>query len=459
MSGPKVVRIVTREELIANCEKHLARLEAALQRWEKVGRRNGLLSDEEIKRAHKRSAELRSLLAVDQFTKLQQHVPDEIAHFKADMERRLSEAAARAAAARLYGSRLAAMAQQILDRCARGEKSISDTQRRELQAVVQSKGADRERAEKVLAAALASGIAGAAMTLTPEQRALAERLRGDERAGSLEEWLQDNVTETDAFALKADKAIEELSLVAGEEEAAPLAARYRAVLAEPVGRRRQMLADTLMLDAGRALAGAKATAEALRALELEAVSLSSIDRPQARELAQRISAAVAARDTSDAKVLTKQVTALVEQERKALAAKALRSAIVNALKELGYEVREGMETAAPQDGKVILRRAANAEMGVEVAGIHGGGRVQFRPVRFGSSASASDQRKDRDIERIWCSDFERLKEKISRANGNVEVQHARAVGEVPVLVVTDDMRSHERRPEIVRSPAQARLIK
>jgi hypothetical protein len=337
--------------------------------------------------------------------------------------------------------------------------SLSDAQKRVLQAVVQSQGADRERAEKVLAEALASGIAGAATALTPEQRALADRLRGDKKGESLEKWLQDNVTADDVLALKADKAIEELSLIAGEEEAAPLAVRYRAVLAEPVGRRRQMLADTLMLDAGRALAGAKARAEALRALELEAVPLSSIDGFRARDLAQRISAAIAARDARDAEALMKQATTLVEQERKALAAKAQRSAIVNALKELGYEVREGMETAAPQDGKVVLRRAANAEMGVEVAGIHGGGRVQFRPVRFGSSASAGDQRKDRDIETIWCSDFERLKEKISRANGNVEVQHVRAVGEVPVLVITDDMRSHERRPEIKRSPAQARLIK
>src|SRR5262249_51802066 len=147
MSGPKVVRIVTREELIANCEKHLARLEAALQRWEKVGRRNGLLSDEEIKGAQKRCAGLRSLLASDQFAKLQKQVPGEIAHFKTDMERRLSDAAARAAAARLYASRLATMAQQILDRCASGEKSISDTLRHELQVVVQSKGADREHAE------------------------------------------------------------------------------------------------------------------------------------------------------------------------------------------------------------------------------------------------------------------------------------------------------------------------
>jgi hypothetical protein len=164
---------------------------------------------------------------------------------------------------------------------------------------------------------------------------------------------------------------------------------------------------------------------------------------------------VAARDTSDAEVLTKQVTALVEQERKALAAKAQRSAIVTALKELGYEVREGMETAAPQGGKVILRRAANAEMGVEVAGIQGGGRIQFRPVRFGSPASAGANQKDRDIETVWCSDFERLKEKIRDANGNLEVQQARPVGEVPVLFIIDDMQSDQRRPE-VRASAQAR---
>src|SRR5215831_5379181 len=97
-----------------------------------------------------------------------------------------------------------------------------------------------------------------------------------------------------------------LSLVAGEEEAAPLAARYRAVLAEPVGRRRQMLADTLMLDASRALAGAKARAEALRALELEAASLSLVESEQAKELAQRVSAALVARDSRAAETLKKQ---------------------------------------------------------------------------------------------------------------------------------------------------------
>jgi signal recognition particle subunit SEC65 len=204
---------------------------------------------------------------------------------------------------------------------------------------------------------MASGPAA----LTPEQRALAERLRGGDQTRSLDEWLQDALTEADAHALKTDKAIEELSLIAGEQEAAPLAARYRAVLAEPVGRRRQMLADTLMLDTVNALAAVKATAEALRSLELKAASLASMDTPQAKELAQRVAAAVAGRDAAAAQTLMKQVAAVVEQERKALAARARQSAIVNALKDLGYEVREGMQTATAQDSNVVVRRAANAE--------------------------------------------------------------------------------------------------
>jgi hypothetical protein len=217
--------------------------------------------------------------------------------------------------------------------------------------------------EKILAEALALGMATEEAMLTPEQRALSERLRDRENARSFEDWLQSTLQEPEEFTLSADKAIEELSLVAGVEEAAPLAARYRALLEEPAERRRQMLKDTLMLDVGNALVAAKARTEALRALELEAGCLSLIETPQAKELAQKVSAALAARDSRTAEGLKKQVAAVLDQRRRALAAKAQRSAIINALKELGYEVREGMATVVPQEGKVILRRAANADRG------------------------------------------------------------------------------------------------
>ena len=39
MSGPKVVRIVTREENEAICRGMLARIDAALEEWAETGRR------------------------------------------------------------------------------------------------------------------------------------------------------------------------------------------------------------------------------------------------------------------------------------------------------------------------------------------------------------------------------------------------------------------------------------
>ena len=74
-------------------------------------------------------------------------------------------------------------------------------------------------------------------------------------------------------------------------------------------------------------------------------------------------------------------------------------------------------------------------MGVEVAGIHTGGRVQFRPVRFGPAASAGDSRRDRDIETLWRSDFEHLKTKLGEPNELLKVEYAIPVGAVPVLLV------------------------
>ena len=47
MSGPKVVRIVTREEIIALCQRQLARLDAHIESWTSTGRRHGVVSEAE----------------------------------------------------------------------------------------------------------------------------------------------------------------------------------------------------------------------------------------------------------------------------------------------------------------------------------------------------------------------------------------------------------------------------
>jgi hypothetical protein len=100
MSGPKVVRIVTREEIIAICEGHLARLNAAVEEWIKVGLRNDVLTENEIAATRMRQDALRRLLAEDRFAELQKAVPDEIDFLTSDQEARLVRAASAKATAR-----------------------------------------------------------------------------------------------------------------------------------------------------------------------------------------------------------------------------------------------------------------------------------------------------------------------------------------------------------------------
>jgi len=59
---------------------------------------------------------------------------------------------------------------------------------------------------------------------------------------------------------------------------------------------------------------------------------------------------------------------------------------------------------------------------------------------------------DRDIETIWCSDFDRLKERFGGEHGSLKVEEARPVGEVPVLFVSDNTGEGDRRPDVAAPP-------
>ena len=417
--------------------------ESAVRRWETIGKRNNVIRENDIERTRARQAQLQALLAADKLSELQRQVPEEIAYLKDDMDKRLAEAASRIVSERLYGLRLAALAQQTLERA---KNSISEVVKKDLEEVIAANGADRAKAEAALARVRRAMISNTASSLTPGQRARADRLGNDNSKGMLKDWLAAESPSLDPLALKLEEAIQHLAAIAGEDATVPFKERHRVVAAEQLKSRRQMLADTLALDIGKVLASARAAADQMQLLEIQSASLSAVDTPEARGLIGKIMAALSERNAASFGTLSSQAAAELEKERMRVAAAAQRAAIVSALQELGYEVRDGMRTGVPQDGRVILRRAANPEMGVEVGGMLGGGRVQFRPVKFGSSATSRDQRKDRDIETIWCSDFNKLQGSL-RGQCALKVEHAAEIGAVPVLFVEDVALSEERRPD------------
>jgi hypothetical protein len=82
-----------------------------------------------------------------------------------------------------------------------------------------------------------------------------------------------------------------------------------------------------------------------------------------------------------------------------------------------------------------VRKAADSSHGVEFAAVADGERIQARVVRFGVGNTLSTSARDEDMEKMWCSEYERLQNLIRETGGSVNLEKALAPGATPVKVI------------------------
>ncbi len=243
MSGPKVIRIVTREEIIAICQGMLARLDAAIASWRRTGERNETVGAADIASTEKRRDALRALLAKDRFGELQAQVGGEIAFLKADTQDRLARAASAAASAARANRRTANTARSLLESLDRERKAVPAELRRKLVAASDGgKGADA-----AINAAFQLLDPPAESVISKKQGEIAKALGGGANILTLQAWTAGNATRDDEIVDRVESEIAELQVRAGPQLAETFAARADALRRE-VPERRRMVADSLLLE-------------------------------------------------------------------------------------------------------------------------------------------------------------------------------------------------------------------
>ncbi|MGY4399300.1 hypothetical protein [Bradyrhizobium sp. USDA 3315] len=438
MSGPKAFRIVTRAEIIAICRRNLARLDAAIESWTSAGRRNGTIEQKDIDKVRARRDEVRRLLEADRFAELQKQVAAEIGFLQADSERRIERAAEIAARSKRDLRRSKAAAEALLQRLQALKVEIPVDIRSELS----GSAASSERLEAAMAKALLLLPSEAAQdTATDRQRELAIRLGAGERRDTLQEWIARQPQEIEDPALgQVDAFLGEL-LGLGIDPS-PFSHRVASLEAEPAARR-SLIADSLLLDLTAAVKDGRAKARLADELRARGAELSVMQSAEATSLLTEIDEILASPSPSNGQELVRRADFLIEEEFKVMAAAERRRAVLEGLASLGYEVSEGMATAWVQNGQIVLRKAANPDYGVELLGGSRSDLLQVRAVGIGSSAEARDANRDRDMETIWCGEFDRLKALVAKAGGNVAMEFARPVGQFPLKIVSDRDASHQ----------------
>jgi hypothetical protein len=438
MSGPKVVRIVTREEIEALCKGHIATFEEAAEELHHYAKRHGLLDDALTADIDSRLQKLRRLFTEERWNELQKQAPlattflqTEAASIRAravaaaeamrSKARRMADAAKTLASALEAAGHTPAVALRNL--ALRGHLGTGD----ELPAME----ATLSESFSILAARRNSATASEA------QIELARRLGLGERVQSFPEWLATHTAKFDRGDSRLDALMAEIEALDDPATVQQYSKRATSVALEGSPERRALLTDSLILDLSEH--SKRRRANEIRAEKLREVRsrLRVLGTQLAKELDTQVAGALqtpAGFDRADELVARAQ--AIVESETKRLAATARRRAVLEGLAKLGYEVRESMATAWVRDARLIVRKPGATDYGVELGAPRDMSRLQVRLVGSHRPSVLRNAQRDRDMEKIWCSDFGRLQQVLAKDGGEVVIERALDVGVEPVKTVT-----------------------
>lgn len=430
MSGPKVVRVATREEILADCEAALRRLERARQRWQTQIEQLGALDDADLAATLARHRRIRELLRDDRFRELQTAIPPEIAFLKRDLEQREEDAVTKAAHKRQSQRRLRENA-AVLVQALHAESADASLIEAVKAISAGDTGAD---AHTILARGFASvGEDRTTESLSDSQRELAQALQTEQPIA----WVAKDHGADGTRLDRMDHQIARLQTLYGAKVAEPFLHRLEAVQSDSRRDHRDMLLDSLLLDISQAASDCQARRAAVSRLEDLANELEALLPGVSSELREKLTACLANPEAELQQIvrMEEQCTDAIATERQQRAASDRRRVVLEGLASLGYEVREGMQTAWADAGRVVLRKPATPGYGVEVGGNAIGGRLQVRAV---SLSNTLDRGRDRDIETIWCGEFNRLRSVLADSGTELTIEKALAVGEVPLKMVAMD---------------------
>lgn len=429
MSGPKVVRVVTREELEAICRRQLALVLSAAAELTRALSSGGLLTDAIASDIRLRISGLESQAQAGNFAVVQAQAPSLVLFLRAETKRYRDIAISQAAAAH-------AERQQLLDSAA----SVSSALKRgglpvppELSELVRT--GSRKKLEELRA--MRPVVDDAFRSLVKSQppkgpvasQAMADRLGRGVAQESLAQWLAGRAPADDRSS-RLSKLLAEIEVLGNPallDEATQRAAR---IDREEGDERRRLLTDSLLLDVS-------ATVHLLRendhlrerVTDMDA-ELSTMTSKEAVELRSRLSALDAEGSAADA--LLAECQAFIDKATRDAASASRRRAVLLGLAGLGYEVREGMETAWAEDGRLVVAKPGATDYGVELAGPPDASRLQMRVVGAELPASPRSRERDTEQETIWCGDVTELLDSVARAGTAITIERALPVGAQPL---------------------------
>ena len=443
MSGPKSVRYISLEEIIAICEGLIARYRALSTVWLKHLETVGLGEENDKALVGKVLVDLERILEKRDTSMLQKRMIEEEAWLEREVERRTEQKADRRRREENSARRRVSSAATVLKALNRKKQSVPVSVINILSDARDGRDVDKGALNFAISAAFEALAESETRELTDAQLTLAKALGADTGRQILSDWLATDAGEDAAAGTKLDKAMADMTVMFGDTAMTPFRKRSLVIAQEPDPARRALLMDSFTIE----LATFSRSEKEMDRLQKEAaVTLAHLRMAKKvfHEEIERIETAIVKRNAATLKQLVQNADSAYQNHFAIMARAARRRALLDALNKLGYAVEEGMETAFAEEGRVVLERVSRSGYGVEVSGLVANDKFQVRATRFGDTLA--DDAADLYHEQEWCSSFSDLRTLLGGMGDELVLERAMGVGETPLKSVPRRRRDQVAQP-------------
>jgi hypothetical protein len=195
----------------------------------------------------------------------------------------------------------------------------------------------------------------------------------------------------------------------------------------------------------------------LRAVEAR---LAQLAQPKAAEFIAHLTTIAASSDPTQILSAAASAEAWCDKEEKLEEAYARREAVLDALRDLGYDVHEDMSAAWAHNGRIVLAKRDRQQTGLELEAAVLDDQppvedvnISLRPVGLSSVGGPMLPRNEGiALEQAWCDDFAKWQDVLEKAGFKPNIKIAVPVGREPVKIVTAPSPQHAPQNKTRRAP-------
>ena len=442
MSGPKVVRVVTKQEIMARALRRIDAVQEAIERWRIFASSCNGLTDNDEKAIQKRFRNLLKMFEQERFQDVQRQSKIEIDSLQADLDRIREEAIAKAEHERCVRRRLQYSAETLIKTLEIAERPIPLDLLCIPSSAISATETDLVAMNSIMSRILTEYTLSIVENtkMTPLQKELSQKLTEGEKFQTLADWKSQydrdlKAVESDS---RLDKILAEIEAFESKETLQPFIDRVTLIAKETSSIHRSLLMDSLILDLVAHTHAQKEKEKILVSMQEIRCELRRLTSKPAKDLEASLTKAINSKDISSSKSLCDKGTSLVKDETRSLAGASRRKAILKGLTELGYEVKEDMLTAWAKNGRIVIKKPHEKGYGVELGAVEDVERVQIQLVSLEQSNGTSKAAQDLDRETIWCSEFSDLRTILENSGTTLHIEKALPVGSRPLKQVNNN---------------------